>query len=460
MGRLKLAPWSRLLLCGALSFPALALAGDMPGLHGALETEHRPMQTLRQRPRPLIEWGERFLAPGKMSKGWRLPTGATWRPQLIVFGNLRSAVQTLQAENEITEWVTRLDLHAQLRLSGTERILVSFRPLNDESTHSGYDFSGDTGWNDGMNSDLRAAFFEGDFGEIFPGLDNADRRALDLGFSVGRQPLILQDGLLVDDIVDSFGLSKNSLRPRRTSNLRLTGLWAWGDLDRRPEGSGARVSDEGAQLFAISAGLDLPRTTLEIDLMHVDSEFRGGSGHWLGISGTQRLGKTASTFRVLLSEPTGDEVGLVGSGRVFLSELSWTPKRNHDLIYQTTFFADGRFHSAARDAERGGPLSRAGILFEAPGIGRLPMSLSADATDVYGGSFGWQHFMAKGRRQLVLEVAGRQSTEDSDQGQAGFGLRFQQALLNRYLVQFDGFAAGQNGRSPYFGARLEFQLKF
>ncbi|MEM7249283.1 MAG: hypothetical protein AAF533_28480 [Acidobacteriota bacterium] len=462
MGRLRPHRLGSLVLVSLLLVTAsVASAGSVDDLHLSLETEPRPpqVQRLRQRPKPLIEWGERFNAPGRLSKGLKLPGGAVWRPQLLVFGTLRSALQSLEGPVEISEWITRLDLHAQLRLSGTERLLVSLRPLNDDTQHSGYFFSGDTGWQEQMNSQLRALFFEGDFGELLPVLDRSDRRPIDLGFSVGRQPLALQEGMLLDDLVDSLGVSKNSLRPRGSSNLRLLGLWAWGGLDRRVPGGSARRLDEGAQLFGLSAALDLPVSTFEIDAVHVESELPGASGNWLGVSATQRLGRTASTFRVVLSEPTEGE-GLVGRGRVLTSELSWTPRRNEDIVYFNAFAVDGRFSSAARDAERGGPLGRMGILFEAPGIGRLPMSLSADATEVWGGAFGWQHFMKHGRRQFVLEGAGRRSTRGTHAAEAGVGLRFQQALLNRFLVQLDAFAAVEKGLAPRYGGRLEFQVKF
>ena len=44
---------------------------------------------------------------------------------------------------------------------------------------------------DELNGELVSLFFEGDFGEIFPNLSRDDFSATDVGFSVGRQPLLV-----------------------------------------------------------------------------------------------------------------------------------------------------------------------------------------------------------------------------------------------------------------------------
>ena len=43
---------------------------------------------------PLVELGNDFLGQGTLGDGIELPTGAVWRPSLLVFGTLRSALQT------------------------------------------------------------------------------------------------------------------------------------------------------------------------------------------------------------------------------------------------------------------------------------------------------------------------------------------------------------------------------
>ena len=63
-----------------------------------------------------------------------------------------------------------------------------------------------------MNIVPETLFFEGDFGEIFPGLDPYDTKLLDYGFSVGRQPVLIQDGLLINaNRLDAVTVTRNTL---------------------------------------------------------------------------------------------------------------------------------------------------------------------------------------------------------------------------------------------------------
>ena len=77
-------------------------------------------------------------------------------------------------------------------------------------------------------------FFEGELGELFPNLDQDDRRRLDLGLSVGRQPISFQDGLLINDFIDAVGVTRNNLSPGGAVNLRFTGLYGWNQVNRTP----------------------------------------------------------------------------------------------------------------------------------------------------------------------------------------------------------------------------------
>src|SRR5438093_2480302 len=84
-----------------------------------------------ERPPPLIEWGDKFLGPGNLQKGFTLPSGAVWHPSFWVYGNLRSAIQTFDSGPARTsEWANRLDIFGNLQLAATERIVVGFRPLD------------------------------------------------------------------------------------------------------------------------------------------------------------------------------------------------------------------------------------------------------------------------------------------------------------------------------------------
>lgn len=436
-----------------------------------LDEEPKPLQELPDRPNLLLEIGEDFLSPGPLGEGFTLPTGATWRPALWVFGTFRSGVQSFETgaptgtpSSTNSEWANRLDLVANLRLSGTERVVVEYRPFGLGSG-LGYQFGdnvvGDR-WEADLNEELQSFFFEGDIGEIFQSLDDDDTAALDFGFSVGRQTVSLQEGLVIADNLDAVGLTRNSLRPSGFSNLRITGLYAWNQVHRR------NIEVESAKLLALSNQADLPGTTVNLDLAYSYADVsEAADGLYAGASAVQRLwigDRIFNTaFRVAGSMPVDEPAaaaGLpttVGEGLLLMTEVSWTPHGEYGLWYVNGFWAAGDYTPAAREV--GGPLGRVGILYAAPGLGRFGSALNPVASDAVGGAVGRQLLFADGRRQLVLEAAGRAETDDGG-GTAGVGVRFQQALGRRLVLRVDGFAVARDGGDAPLGVRAETLVKF
>ena len=175
-----------------------------------------------QRPRPPIEWGGKFLGQGPTPKQWVLPTGAVWQPQFILFGALRTDFSWFSANNgDVSALSTRLDLVGNLQLSGTERFVFSMRNLDEGGQFTRYVFSdpdGETGGRSEANAEVTSAFFEADLGEVFPALNQSDRRALDLGTAIGRMPLSFQDGMLINDNVDAVGWFATNYCTRNNSS--------------------------------------------------------------------------------------------------------------------------------------------------------------------------------------------------------------------------------------------------
>ncbi|HSG72460.1 MAG TPA: hypothetical protein VLA12_18760, partial [Planctomycetaceae bacterium] len=144
-------------LFDALSAPADPLAGffsrligaEHHAIHSPLHDHAIGLQTIPERPPLAIEWGEKFLAPGRLEQGIETGTGAVWRPALWVWGEMRTGYNYIDVRNAPTvdEVASRLDLFAQLNLSGTERILLGVRPLDEERwamrRFSSYDFEND-----------------------------------------------------------------------------------------------------------------------------------------------------------------------------------------------------------------------------------------------------------------------------------------------------------------------------
>ena len=416
--------------------------------------------------------GNTFLGQGEIF-AFELPTGAVWQPSLLLFGTLRTAFQSFDnGRFTTTEWANRLDLNANVQLTGTERFFLGFRPLNNKRGFTGYTFEPDgiDGWDDGLNFDVTSLFFEGDFGEIFPFLDPEDEHSLDYGITVGRAPHFYQEGMLINDFLDSVAITRNTVLPNSTSNLRVTGLYAWSQIHRRDRALrragqvGPRNRRDGdAHLLAILTELDTSFSTFNFDLVGViDEGDRDGDAIFTGISAVQRIGPVNTAFRINSSMPISNESTFNRFGTLIFGEASITPTKTDNILYWNAFWGIEEFHSAARDPTTGGPLGRTGILFAAVGLGRYGAALGNDADNVVGSAVGYQMFFDGTRRQIIVEVGGRTPTKGGpgQDASVAIGARIQQAFLQNFIVQADAFVGGREGRDVIGGARIELLMKF
>lgn len=471
-GRLGRSGWA---LCRAVAV-GLMLAGS--GVAGAagdasrFSDEPGPYLGDDELPKltpPIVELGGKFLGPGNIPHGVLLPGGAVWQPQFWVYGTFRSALQSF--DNDLgtgrSELVSRLDLFGNLQLSGSERVLIGIRPLNDGAQFTGWQYDPDRQdpFEDHTNADITTLFFEGDFGELFPALDPTDRHDLDIGFSVGRQQITFQDGFLINDRLDAIGLTRNNLRfPSMDwlNNLRITVLYAWDEIDRDDN-----APDDGARLYALFTQWDTVfgnqfSTTVDLDLALVDGSQGRGDLIAGGISAVQRLGLVNTTFRFLFSNDIGsDGTGLASSddGQLFFTEWSITPYHTHNLLYANAFYGQDNFSSAARDPLAGGPLGRTGITFAARGIGAFPAPLGNRTDDAWGVALGYQMFWNRNRTQLIVETGRRGQHTVSDNDASAISFRLQQAVGRRVLLQFGGFLGAADTGPDQQGLRAELVVK-
>ncbi|MEQ8813211.1 MAG: hypothetical protein RLO51_09895 [Thalassobaculum sp.] len=465
MIRVAMALSSLVRLLGVAALTFAAGASPAPAEVKKLSEEVIPYKgdTLPARTRPLLEVGPALLGTGPLDPGIELPTGAVWQPALWVFGQYRTAVDIYKNGDapEVQEWANRLDLFANLRLSGTERVLIGLSPLRDGTRFSGYHRRPESqqGFDDEFSGEPTALFFEGEIGEIFPEADPFDTGGLDLGFTVGRQQLLFQEGLLINDTVDAVALTRDTVITRGLSvDTRLTALFGWGNIHR----SDNRRDDE-AQLFGAFTETDLRSSTVAADAIFVtggNDAGAGTDGAFLGIGSTQRIGKLNTAFRLAQSIALDESSAAVDTGTLALAELSGDPLGNDDVLYLNGAWAAGRFTSAARDPLVGGPLGPVGILFASAGLGDYGVALNNRAEDVAAAALGYQMFFNEERTQVVAELGARVGTDGEQRDAAALGLRLQQALGDRYVVQLDGFVSREEARDVGYGARTEFLVRF
>ena len=401
-----------------------------------------------------------FLGVGSIIPGFEIPGGAVWQPTLIAYGEFRSAVQTFNdGDNEVTEWANRLDLFINLYLTPTERILFALRPFDEEGAFSGYRFGGDrgSGGESHFNLEIRSLFFEGDFGELFPNIDPEDRRSLDYGFAIGRQPVNFQDGIMLNDVFDAVGITRSSLFLLGSSATRITGMFGMNEIHR-----GNNVRDRDARIYGLFITSDYDKSTWDLDLAWVTGDkSNGGDGAYVGLAQTRRFGHINSTLRANFSWALDDESKVVGTGTLLTAQLSRTPSWNHDLIYVNAFWGIDDYTSTARDPAVGGPLGNIGILFAAVGLGQYGAPLGSRADSAVGAAIGYQHFLGLDKdQQIIVEIGGRTDTDGRDDSDAALGVRYQQAMGQHSILVLDAFGSVHEDRGGGYGARTELRFKF
>ncbi|NQZ59382.1 MAG: hypothetical protein HRT88_18175 [Lentisphaeraceae bacterium] len=408
--------------------------------------------------------GDKFLGNGNLAPGFEIPGGAVWQPRLWFYGTYRSSFGSYDAgaAKPQSEWANRLDLFANLQLTGTERILIGVEPFNRDDDFLGQKFSSNetSDFENPLNLRVRTLFFEGDLAELLPGLDPNDFKGLDIGLSLGRQRLVFQDGLLINDIVDAIGLTKNNLRFEGLAwlnSLRVSVLYGWNEVHRNDN-----AEDEDARIYALLTAADTSWSTLEADVIYVDSENdeEGDLLTW-GFGSTSRVaGDYNLTLRYLGSQEMSGETPQSGSGQLFFSEVSFTPKASVDLVYWNSFVGLDDFTSAARGETNGGPLGRIGLLFAARNIGNYPAPINNRANNAFGTALGYQMFFSNNRRHVIIEAAYKRYSDNATGDVLGLAVQLQQALGKRYIIQFDTFILAEECSDINYGFRGEFLVKF
>ena len=434
------------------------------------------IQETPDRPDLLLEWNEKFLGAGEFGWEGQIATGATWRPAIWIYGEYRSQFATRNDPGALrfTEASHRLNLFGQLNLTGTERLIVGVRPLDEEirlpSSHlarefNGYDFH-DGDWIDGWNGDFQTLFFEGDFGEVFPLLDLDDSRQIDFGFTIGRQAIVAQQGLLInDDMLDALTVTRNTLSGSGNLNMRISGLFAWNRVSRHSIGTGP-VADRNSRMFALLTESDFESTTVNADVVYVESDEIGiGSSIAWGLSAIQRIhgfhNHYNTSLHILGSHPTERETSTSGQGELIFARTSWTPHGGLDLIYVNSFWGIDKFTSPARGPLQGGPMGGSlGILFAHSGIGQYEPPVINEVADAAGGAIGYQLQFDRTRKQVIFEVGGRSDTKSLNDGVIAGGMRYQAACGQHTVWILDGFFAKRESFEISSGVRVEMLLRF
>ncbi len=421
-----------------------------------LSTKSIPIQQVPKRPDTLFYLGDPFFDKGVINTGYEIFTGAVWQPQFFPFGTYSTALQISDDGNQqISEWVNALDIYGNLNLTPTERLIIGFTPLDNDGKFSGYNFHPDGKGVNATNGHVQVLFFEGRFDSLFPGLKSPTGNWASFDFALGRQPVNYQSGILINDTIDSVGITRTSLNLWGSPEVTLTGLYAWNHINRADN-----IRDDDAQLFGLFSTFNYAEHQIEADIVlvyNVDDSNGSNALNFAFSSYQQFLGLVNATFSYNQSISFSGSSPRSDTGAILFSQFNLQPPYTVDNAYMNIFWGIGEFTSAARAADAGGPLGQTGLLFSATGLGNYGPALPSDGQNMFGGSIGYERYLGSIHRRIIFEFGG--VTQDSA---IAFGTQFEQAIGRNFVLTLGSFVSYQENhkRSVGYGVRSVFTVNF
>ena len=402
-------------------------------------------------------------------------------PQLLVYGDFRTAIAYNDNRGkDVAQVATRLNLDVDFKITATERIHAFFRPLDNNGKFTRYEFGGGDK-NENADPDIASSFepvtlfFEGDFGAIIAGVKD-EYQPFDLPFSFGRMPMLLQNGVWMEDAFLGAAIAipaKNSAR-FDISNFDITFFVGLDEVTTDAvRNSAGKRDDHDAKIFGVTSFLEFGQGYAETGYAYVhDKDDSDGnfSYHNFTLAFTKRYGgKISNSTRVIVNvgqDPgqniAGQNIDDTADGVLFLSENSLISSKPLTFVPYANFWAGfGKTQSLARAGGAGGVLRNTGLNFETDGLTGFP-TLDASGIDTIGGAIGIENIFNLDQ-QLVAELAfvvphgGKEGVQDP---QIAAGVRYQRPLSKAVLVRLDAMYGDFGDDTPSSGFRVELRRKF
>ena len=408
-----------------------------------LETEDLPPQI-----QPFITLGRGINETGPLSPGIEMPWGAVWQPALWVYGSQRTAVLSTDGDRrtrpggDLAEVATRMDLFANLQLTGTERVQAHLRPMDAGGRFTGKTFSPrNRGFESHWDADFETLFFEGDIGEMFPRLDPQDRAAGDLGLAIGKFPVEFQNTYMVRDEMLAVGLTKTHVQVPGSSGVRLTGLWAFDHINR----SDNAPDRSDVDLVGLFTEGDFPWGLLEADVARTFADRSRGEQVNAGLGWTGHSAGNNYSVHANFSRYFDPARQMYDDGSLLVLGYSTEIGLRRDILYANAYWGEGDYR---RLASSGGPppLGPVGLSFAGVGLGSYRPALWPNPLDSAGFAVGMQTFFAEKKANWAVELGHRQDLDKAhpklgNTGGTAVTTRAQYSFAERFMLQLDAYHA-------------------
>lgn len=367
-----------------------------------------------------------FLSPGPVKSLPFTLLGEQVTPRLDVDGYFRTQILDEQLKFPGYKHFARsliapeVDLEVNLKLTATQRIHAEFQPLDGGLLRpTVYAIRPGGGWTvrtDRAGGEPATLFYEGEF---LNWLTPRDQYPLDLNLAVGRFPLSFQNGILLNNIVDGFAISKNNIELGNLSNLNVIYFLTRGETqggfmdpvqeqEERKNLTGVNFDADVYNYFVEGSfyySYDNPQTTrFPRDL---------NRGFW-GLSVTRSFGNNGISLRAL--GDTGNESQ--GNGQLFVLE---TGQQALGVYTYVNIFGATNWLSASNQFDA--PLINEGILLTPDRLTPTP-GLKASGAQEVGGIWGII-FNPRGHTTVTPEFGFTVDTAQHNNSQVGAALQIQ-----------------------------------
>lgn len=360
------------------------------------------------------------------SLDWFGPGAYNWEPRFVAYGGYQaSAIAYKQGNTRSDGLGHQLLVDLDLRLTGTERFHVQFRPIGKDNTGgSYYRFSDPAGYIDNSTGVPQRFWFEGELHSMFSGF-MSPFAVRDVHMVGGKFPFQLHNQLLMNDEILGTVINKNTLFVGNTSNINIQAIYAASDVDN--------VADDNSRMYGTNFSIDYERVFYEASYLFVETpDAPGRDQHFAAVSRTKFHGRFNYATRALFK--FGDEAG-TGSGELFVLESNYTllmPAHplgiEFGVAYCNVFYATDGWNSAG-----GGNFNRLRAAFDVNPL--VAISSGSSLGENYGASLGIQLFRHHEDESIAPEIAFQSPNGDLVYG---FGLRYQRKTSKRTFFEVLG----------------------
>ena len=370
---------------------------------------------------------------------WFGDDGFQWEPRFVTHGSYEVFGMFLEQGRTRQDIVGhQLIVDLDLRVTGTERAHVQFRPFGRRNTGGSFFRLDDpTGFDDNSTGIPDRWWVEGEFNSLFAGLLDDEFTPLDYHITVGKVPYAVHNSLLINDEVTGVIVNKNTLLIPPLSNLNLQGFYFFDDVNTS--------TPRSTELVGMHASADWRNAFVEATVAYVShsSDARFDS-RYAAVSATQFFGPVTLAGRALFKG--GDEAGL-GDGALFVAESNLTQAMPHEVTCQTgidhaVFYGNFFKATSGWSPISGANFNRLRSTFAVDPLIRIGQGLSP--SDTIGASLGVQLFRDNEDESFTPEVVWEQPQSDSVWG---LGLRWQRKLGPQIYLDASGIVSWSDNRA-------------